>query len=108
MKSLTFSAIAETVGIAAVLGLRRTWQLRASAARAAFSSCCSPREASRSQAMQPEAHGVVQHMVDGLWATSLIKCQHPVAKWWSDDLAIPLTWTADEPMRKAMQRQQTA
>ena len=45
-----------------------------------------------------EAHGVVQHMVDGLRATSSIKWQHPVAKWWLADLNTPLTWTADEPM----------
>eukprot|EP00966_Prymnesium_polylepis_P282496 6527422-Prymnesium_polylepis.1 len=55
VESPTSSATAETVGIRAAHGLRKTWQMRASGAQEVCWSTCSPREASRSQPMSPEA-----------------------------------------------------
>jgi hypothetical protein len=47
-------------------------------------------------------------MIDGLRAKGLISWQRKVAKWWSVDLTTAPTCSADEPIRKAMHRQQTA
>ena len=74
------SATAEAVRTAPALRLHRTLQLRASGARAASSSSCSPPATSASQPMSPETQRVVQHMVDGLWATGSIIRQRLVAK----------------------------
>ena len=83
---MTLSATAEAVGITAALRRRRTRQQLASEARAASSSCGSPREASRGQHMHPEDHEVVEHMIDGLRATVLVGSQRLMPMWWSADL----------------------
>ena len=57
--------------------------------------------------MQPKAHGVVQHVIDGLRAMGSINSQRVVAKGRSADLTTAPTCTAEEPIRKARHRQQT-
>ena len=104
---MTPSATAEVVHTAASLWLQRTRQQRACGTRAASSSSCSPREVSRGQPMLLEAHGVAQHMVDGLRATGSIISQRPAATGWSADLTTAPTCTAEEPMQTSQHCKQT-
>ena len=101
-------ATAEVVRTKAAPWLHRTRQLRACGAQAAASSCGSPPAASRGLPTHPEAHSVVAYMIDSLRAKGLISWQRKVATWWSVDLTTAPTCSADEPIRKAMHRQQTA
>ena len=83
-------------------------KLRSYGARAASSSSCSPSATSASQPMPPETQRVVQHQIDGLWATGSIIGQRLVAKGWSAGLVTSLTWTGEEPISRSRHRQQTA
>ena len=58
--------------------------------------------------MPPETQRVVQHQIDGLWATGSIIGQRLVAKGWSAGLVTSLTWTGEEPISRSRHRQQTA
>ena len=107
VEPMTPSATAEVVRIAAALWLQRTRQQRACGTRAASSSFCNPRDVSHGQPMSLEAHGVVQHTVDGLRATGFINSQRLVPMWWSADLTTAPTCTAEERMQTAQHRQQT-
>ena len=75
------SATAEAVCITAALGMQWARAQRSCGTRAAASSCGSPPAASRGKPMPPGAHGIVQHAVDGLRATSSIGLRRPVAIW---------------------------
>lgn len=104
----TPSATAELVGTTAARRLRRTRHHRTSGARAACCFCGSSREASHSKSMLLEAHGIVQHTVDGLRATGSINSQRLMPMWWSADLTSAPTCTAEEPIRTSRHLQQTA
>ena len=56
------------------------------------------RGACRGQPMPPEAHGAVQHMLEGLWAANYIDSQRLVSMWWSEDHTSAFTCTDQEPI----------
>ena len=58
--------------------------------------------------MLPEVHRVVNHVDDGLRATSCISRQHTVAKGWSVDLTTQATCTVEEPIKMSRHCQRTA
>ena len=108
VESPTLSATAEAVGTAAALWLRRTRRQQASRARAAASSCGTSPAASVGKPMMPEAHRVVQPVVDGLRATGLIIKQRTVAMGWSAGVSAAPSCSAEEPIRLSRHRLQTA
>ena len=90
---------------------RETQRSRAQQSSVSWAAVCSyesPREVCDSQPRSPEAHSLVEHMLDGLRATCSIGSQRLVAKWWSAGLTSQPTCTAEESIRMARHPLQTA